>query len=249
MIESSSDPAGYARLCPASLSPSAHGMDVTEEDHRPPVRLAVVILTKDEEARIAGALESVAGISELVVVIDSESTDQTREVAASLGAIVRTRAFDNFSAQRNFALDYVVEHFSPRWILALDADERVTPALAAEIDDVTRKEPPEADAYLLPMRVTYSGRRLRYGGFGSMAYLRLFRPQSGRYEARGINEHFVLHGGVRIGRAKGVIEHEDIQSWSRHIAKHNNYSTLEAAARATRKQIGAGTISLKMAFL
>jgi glycosyltransferase involved in cell wall biosynthesis len=212
------------------------------------VELAVILLTKNEEAMIGGALQSVQGIADVSVVLDSESTDRTRELAESLGAVVVTRPFDNFSAQRNFGLDYIDTHFNPKWVLSLDADERVSAALAEELRLLKNEEPPVADVYLLPVRMRFSGRDLCHGGFGRTVAARLFRPRAGRYEERGINEHFIAIDGAKIRRAKAPLLHEDVRSWSRYILKHNQYSTLEAEARLAREREGESSVTLRLAF-
>lgn len=198
------------------------------------VRLAAYVLTLNEAGQIADAVASLTQLTDHILVVDSGSTDATVEVAQGAGAEVRARAFDSFSEQRTFALDCVVERFDPAWILTIDADERLSPELIDEIRDkiVAPSAGQDFDAYVMPRLVRFEGRLLRFGGFSGTRLLRLYRPTAGRYEMRSVNEHFALAPGKKLGTLKSPIEHSDVTSWERHIAKHNRYSTLEAQERA-----------------
>lgn len=200
-------------------------------------RLAAYVLTLDEERHIAAAVRSLREVTDLVAVIDSFSTDATEAEASRAGATVWKRRFDSFPQQRNYALDRVVGEWDPEWVLTIDADERVSEALAAEISQKLLELPdePSADAFTIPLKLRFSGRLLRFGGFSRSRLLRLFRPDAGRYEQRSVNEHFALAPGARLGSFEAPIVHEDVVCWERHIAKHNRYSTLEAEERAARR--------------
>lgn len=195
------------------------------------VRLAAYVLTLNEEAQIADAVTSLKQVTDHVVVIDSGSTDCTMEKAGRAGAEVQVRPFDSFGKQRNFAIDYVVERFHPEWILTIDADERLSPGLVIEIR-ATMVVPDSADAYMVPLAIRFEGRVLRHGGLSRSRLLRLYRPTAGCYESRSVNEHFALAPGRTLAVLRSPIEHNDVWSWERHIAKHNRYSTLEARERA-----------------
>lgn len=198
------------------------------------MRLAAYVLTLNEEMHIKHAVMSLKRVTDHVVVVDSGSTDATVDEAGQAGADVQVRPFDSFERQRNFAIDKVVEHFDPEWILTIDADERLSHGLVEEIRAkiVTSSGVGDPDAYLIPLSVRFEGQVLRFSGIARTRLLRLYRPKAGRYESRSVNEHFALNPGTRLGVLRSPIEHGDVTSWERHIAKHNRYSTLEARERA-----------------
>ena len=123
------------------------------------VKVSAVIISFNEEKNISDALRSVAWADEILVV-DSKSTDRTREIAESLGARVLVRQWPGFSAQKQFAADSAAND----WILSLDADERVTDGLQEEIERI-RKTGPKYDGYSIPRLSIYLGREIRLGGW------------------------------------------------------------------------------------
>jgi glycosyltransferase involved in cell wall biosynthesis len=211
-----------------------------------PAVVAGVILTLNEEHHITAAVQSLARVVDHVLVVDSQSTDATVQLAEAAGAAAVVRPFDDFSQQRNFATDEAVRRWDPAWIVSLDADERIPEALAAELTAVLRSGT-SVDVYLLPLRIQFDGRVLRHGGFARSRLPRVYRPTAGRYETRAVNEHFTPAAHARTATMSAPLVHEDVTSWERHIAKHNRYSTLEAEARAHRvAQPGSG-VSLRTA--
>jgi len=213
------------------------------------VRLAAYVLTLNEEMHVPGAIASLRRLTDAILIIDSCSTDYTAARAQEAGAEVQTRQFDSFEKQRNFALDSLVERFAPDWILSIDADERLSNGLIEEIrlKIVESDGSNLADAYMLPLSVRFGGRALRHGGLSRSRLLRLYRPGSGRYESRSVNEHFALDEGRSLGELTFPIEHCDVVSWERHVAKHNHYSTLEAKERAAAAMGGCGSVSASQA--
>lgn len=235
--------------CEGGRALTAPASQRTVPDHARPgqrrVRLTAYVLTLDEERNIADAVESLKQVTDAIAVVDSFSADATGEVAVRAGATVWRRAFDSFPEQRNYAIARLVDEWRPDWVLSIDADERVSPALAGELRRriVEAEDEPEADAFTIPLELWFSGRRLQFGGFSRSRLLRLYRPEAGRYEARSVNEHFVLAPGARLGALQTPIVHQDVTSWERHIAKHNRYSTLEAGERAARERRGIGLVT------
>src|SRR4028119_1939840 len=124
------------------------------------MKISTTIITFNEAANIRAACESVAWADEILV-IDSESTDETREIAAACGARVLVRAWPGFSEQKQFA----VEHASHDWILSLDADEQISQSLRDEILNLKKLAPQDlADGYKIPRRTWYMNRWIRGGG-------------------------------------------------------------------------------------
>lgn len=196
--------------------------------------ISVLILTRNEQHDLPGALASVAW-SDDIHILDSCSTDATPEIARAAGATVHTRAFDDYASQRNAGLQLP---FRYPWVFLLDADERATPELAAEMQQVIRNLGRSAEGCSPNTQV--SGFRLRRRDFLfgtwlrhaqiSPYYIRLVRPDRSRY-SRAINE--VLHvdgeAQVCIRDLEHPVDHFPFNKGIAHwVAKHNVYSTMEA---------------------
>ena len=189
--------------------------------------ISVVILTKNEAADIADAIRSVAAISDDVHIFDSHSADGTQEIARSLGAHVTERTFDNYAAQRNASLSLAFQH---EWILVLDADERVTSELAAEINRVTQNASADIGAFRIRRRDFLWGTWLKHAQITPF-YIRLMRRGHARY-VRDVNELVEVNG--RIVELTAPFDHFPFSKGIAHwIAKHNAYSTGEAKLLAT----------------
>ena len=150
--------------------------------------LSVVIITLNEEANLARTLASVAWADEIVVV-DSGSTDRTREVAESFHAKFYVEPWKGFAAQKNSALAKATGD----WILSLDADEEVEPALAEEIRTVLAANPSVA-GFWIPRKNFFLGRWIKHGGFYPDPKLRLFRRGAGQFEDRAVHEDLRIDG-------------------------------------------------------
>lgn len=190
------------------------------DERRPDV--AVIILTKDEEANIAQALRSVCGWASQVFVFDSFSTDRTLDIAANFDCQVAQHPFENYGRQRNAALAKLP--IQSEWVLFLDADEWLPPSLKTEISSILITGPAE-NGFYLKFRFIWMGRWIRRGYYPTWI-LRLFRRSKGRCEDRTVNEHLVVDG--MCGKLQHEFIHEDRKSLSRWIAKHNAYATREA---------------------
>jgi glycosyltransferase involved in cell wall biosynthesis len=167
------------------------------------MKISATIITFNEESNIKAACESVAWADE-VVVVDSHSTDATREVAAACGARVITNSWPGFGAQKQFA----VEQAKHEWIFSLDADERVSDHLRSSIEvlkDHPRGE--DADGYTVARRTFYQGRWIRGGGWYPDRQLRLFNRTKGRWKQRHIHESVVMDSGARVGELGGDLLH------------------------------------------
>jgi (heptosyl)LPS beta-1,4-glucosyltransferase len=183
-------------------------------------RLSVVILTLNEENNIAACIESVNWADE-VVVFDAESSDRTREIAASAGAVVRQHPFSNYADQRQAALD----RSEATWVFFVDADERATPELAAEVRRVIAGG--EAVGYWVPRRNFMFGRWIRGGGWYPDYQLRLLRPDRARYDPnREVHEIVVLDGPA--GYLENPLTHYNYDTVAQFRAKQNRYINFEA---------------------
>lgn len=191
-----------------------------------PLNLDVMILTKNEELNIAHAVRSVEGLARRVFVVDSESTDRTREIAESLGATVVVQPWLGYARQKNWAIDELP--WESDWVFILDADEAVLPDLAQELRRVCAPgaaEVPE-QGYYINRYFIFLGKRLRHCGYYPSWNLRLFRRGRARYVEREVHEHMEVDGPT--GRLAGHMEHHDRRGLEVYMDKHNHYSTLEA---------------------
>lgn len=192
--------------------------------------ISILVLTKNEEADLPGCLRSV-GWSDDIHVYDSFSTDATVEIAESSGAKVTRRVFDNWAAHQNWGLQNI--RFKHRWVFYIDADERMTPELAAELQKVARSDQ-ECVAFSVQRRDFYMGTWLKHVQT-SPFYMRFFRPEAIRYE-RLVNPVSIANGPV--GKVSGYLDHYPFSKGITHwVARHNSYSTLEASQiRANREE-------------
>lgn len=196
--------------------------------------ISVLILTKNEEQDLPGCLDSVHWCDD-VHVLDSESTDNTVAIAQARGAQVTTRRFDGYARQRNAALQLPFRH---RWVLVLDADERPTPALSAELQRAVASAPPNVSAYRLRRRDFLWGTWLKHAQLTPF-YVRLLRPERVRY-SRDINEVVEVEGD--IGALEAPLDHLAFSKGLSHwVAKHNAYSSKEAELLASGDAVRAAS--------
>ncbi len=184
--------------------------------------LALVILTYNEEANIAQALDSVAGWANEVHILDSLSTDRTLEIARRYSCNIAQHKFENYGKQRNHALEHLP--IKSEWVFFLDADEWLPEALKQEIGALIATGPKE-NGFYIKRRLIWMGRWIRHGYYPSWI-LRLFRRGKARCEDRAVNEHLIVEGAT--GRLRSDFMHEDRKGVTDWIAKHNNYATREA---------------------
>lgn len=198
--------------------------------HRIPV--TVIIPTRNEARHLSRCLEAARLCAEIYV-IDSQSTDETVEIAQKFGAkVVQFHYAGGWPKKRQWALDSLP--FENDWVLLLDADEVLTPDLADEIREAIRD--PNLIGYRVFLRINFLGRQLRFGGSGFWK-LSLFRRGKGHFECRlrdqdhsmsdiEIHEHVVVDG--RVGKLRHALPHHNVESLARYLAKHNEYSNWEA---------------------
>ena len=186
------------------------------------VGLSVVVVTLNEEERLRECLESVAWADELIVV-DAESRDKTATIARELTDHVFVRPWPGFAPQKNFGLDQA----RGDWILSLDADEVVSPALREEIAAIVAGGGAHA-GYAMPRRNVFWGRWVRHGGLYPDRQLRLFRRGRGRFVERSVHESVRVDGSV--GRLAGHLEHRSYRDVADFLERADRYSTLAAEA-------------------
>lgn len=204
-----------------------------------PCPISVLIPAKNERANLRACLESCRFAAE-VVVVDSGSTDGTREIAAELGATLVDFAWNGaFPKKKNWALAHVP--WKHEWVFILDADERITPELAAELAALVAGRP-ECDGYYVNRRFWFLDGWLMHCGYYPSWNLRFFRHRLGRYEQfagvadtgsgdNEVHEHVDLQG--RAGRLRHELEHYAFPSIEVWVEKHNRYSNWEARLLAS----------------
>jgi glycosyltransferase involved in cell wall biosynthesis len=196
---------------------------VAPEHARTPISGCVIC--HQEADRIADCVRSLSFCDE-VVVVDSGSTDATRAIAAELGARVVVRApFPGFAAQRQFAVDQAAHD----WVLCIDADERVTPALAERIEAMARAGTLKG-GYRLRRRSHYLGRVMRHGLFWPDSKLRLFDRRLGRVVANPPHDHVVMLPGTPVEQLEQCLEHLNYRTFRDHLRTIDSYSTQAALA-------------------
>jgi glycosyltransferase involved in cell wall biosynthesis len=183
--------------------------------------LSVVIITYNEERNIGRCLESVKGIADEIIVVDSFSTDRTGEICKGYGAAVYKRPWDDFASARNFGAAKARNDL----ILALDADEELSPELRQSIAGLP--SPPAARAYRFVRLSNYCGKWIRHGGWYPDIKVRLYDPRTTRWQGL---VHAELAG---IGRNDAVLlagecRHYSYRSVAEHLAKTRRYAALYA---------------------
>jgi glycosyltransferase involved in cell wall biosynthesis len=185
--------------------------------------VSACIITYNEADRIEACLRSVSFCDELLVV-DSHSSDDTRARAAALGARVIERDWPGYRSQKQFA----VEAARHDWVLCLDADERVSAPLRAELEALRAGGFAGAAGWSIPRITDYFGRFLRHGNAYPDRLVRLFDRRRGGWSGYEIHENTRVSG--RIARLHGHLEHYSYRSLGDHLARMQRYADLMAQA-------------------
>jgi glycosyltransferase involved in cell wall biosynthesis len=180
-------------------------------------RLSATIITKNEAANIRECLESISFADEIIV-LDSGSDDGTTVIAREMtDKVFVSENWPGFGAQKNRALEYATGD----WVLSIDADERVSTGLRAQIEAAIAD--PAHDGYRIPRLSSYCGRFMRHGGWWPDPVLRLFRRGKGRFDDRRIHESVIVDG--RVGDLDEPLIHHSFESLDDVVATMNRYST------------------------
>lgn len=190
-------------------------------------QLSVIIIVRNEEADIVAALESVKDLAGEIVVIDSGSTDRTLEICKRYTSKIFFSEFKGFGPQKQVALNMA----SGAWALNIDADERVSPELAAEIKVVLDKET-EYAGFEIPFRHFFCGQRLRFGSGAYEKHIRLFRKDSAHYAGDIVHEGITVKGPV--GRLNNHIDHYSYRDVDDYLEKRERYTALIAQKKFSK---------------
>ena len=186
----------------------------------PPVSACVI--ARDDALQIERCLVSLAWTDETVVVIDERSRDGTEALARRAGARALRHPYQGNVEQKNFALDQAKHD----WVIALDADEALSPALAARLQERLGGDPPELDGLELNRVTRHLGRWIRHGDFHPDWQLRVFRRSRGRWA--GSNPHGRVRLSGRCERIAGDLEHASYADLADQVARVQEYSRIEA---------------------
>ena len=183
--------------------------------------LSAILITRNEEANLEDCLASLDGLATQIVVVDTQSTDRTLVIAQRYGALISSPTdWPGFGPQKNRALDLASED----WVLSLDADERLTPELRAEIMGVLDK--PQTDCYAIPRLSWYCGRFMRHSGWTPDYVDRLFKRGSARFSSDLVHERLIPKGPVL--KLKNRMLHYSFMNHAQVQEKMERYSTASA---------------------
>ncbi len=185
-----------------------------------PLPLSIFIIALNEAERIGRTLDSVAGLADEIIVVDSHSTDATRDIAAAKGARIIERDWPGYGAQKGFAQDQCRN----LWAMNLDADEVVTPALAHEIRALFAHGAPPLDGYVVKQRDILPGETRAPAFAHALAFLRLYRRDRGRYATSPVHDVVEMSPGAKIGTLAAPLDHYGVQSFAAHRAKLLRYA-------------------------
>jgi glycosyltransferase involved in cell wall biosynthesis len=197
-----------------------------------PLPVSVIVPVRNEAHNLARCLESLSGVGEIYVV-DSQSSDETVEIARSFGAqVVQFHYAGGWPKKRQWAMDTLP--LAHEWVFLADADEALTPELSEEMRQAIQD--PRFDGYYVGLQMFFLGRVLRHGG-ARFYKLSLFRRGKGRFECRlkdqdvsmadmEVHEHVIVEG--KSARLKNPLLHHNVESIARYIQKHDEYSNWDA---------------------
>ena len=188
--------------------------------------LSAVLITKNEGHNLADCLETLKFCTEIIVV-DSGSTDDTVEVARRFTSKVFQKSWTNFAEQRNYAASLATQP----WIFSIDADERVSSALAAELQSLVAN-PQGHTAFAVPRKTFHFGRWIAHGGWYPNYVTRLFQRDAGRWDGGELHEFWTTAG--RQGQLTNALDHYSFRDLADQVARNNRYSSLGAVV--LRKQ-------------
>jgi glycosyltransferase involved in cell wall biosynthesis len=185
--------------------------------------ISAIIITLNEERNIARCLQSLHSVADEIIVVDSGSTDNTQAICHEHGAKFIQQAWLGYGAQKQFA----TQQAANKWILNIDADEALSPALAAEISHIFKHGAPEHQAYQIPFTLCFMGREFNKT---REKHLRLFNREYGAFSNAIIHEGVKMQSGAAIGRLRGRMMHYSFASVEHVLGKINAYSTMRATA-------------------
>ena len=186
--------------------------------------VTAVIITKNEERNLEDCLKSIITFAKRILVIDSGSIDRTQEIAEKYGAEFYFHEFETHARQRNWAIENL--NITTKWILRIDADERLTPNLCEELESVMQEHAEDnVDGIAAEAWLFFMGRKLKHGGSRKKKVI-LFKTGKGAIEDRKMDEHTILYNGVST-EVKEKFLHYDFKNLNEYVKKLNWYAIRE----------------------
>ncbi|MCF2504998.1 glycosyltransferase family 2 protein [Dyadobacter sp. CY107] len=188
------------------------------------IDLSVIILTHNESKHIARCIESLLLVTDKIFIVDSFSTDDTVAIAQNLGATVIQNPWVSYSFQFNFGIQN--NPFDTQWLMRMDADEYITPELAAELKNTLHLTPSDVSGLYVKRRVLFMDKWIRRGGYYPIWLLRVWRKGIGHCEELWMDEHIKLSSGATARLQHDIVDHNlnNLTWWTQ---KHNNYAIRE----------------------
>jgi len=184
--------------------------------------LSVILITRNEEANLEACLASLEGIAQQIVVVDTNSADRTLEIAQKHGALISQPSdWPGFGPQKNRALALA----TGEWVLSLDADERLTPALKSEILTAIHHSA-HVECFAIPRLSWYCGRFIRHSGWSPDYVDRLFKRGTAQFSDDLVHERLIPHG--QVAKLKNPMLHYSFMNYSQVLQKLDRYSTASA---------------------
>lgn len=190
----------------------------------PMLPISIFIIAKNEADRLGETIRAVRDLTDDLVVVDSGSMDGTQDIARDLGARVVFNEWPGYGPQKRFA-EELCRH---EWLLNLDADEVVPPALREEIRTLFAQGEPPYPAYRIKIAEIFPGEAAPHPLAYALAPVRLYRKDAGRYSPSPVHDRVSLEPGTRIGRLRGTVHHWSVRSLGDQISKLNRYSDQQA---------------------
>lgn len=182
------------------------------------MKLSVAMITFNEEKILEKTLESVKEFADEIVIVDSGSTDRTKDIVEKYNALFFTENWKGYGPQRNSAIDKC----SNEWILNIDADEEISPALREKIIDIKNGKL-DGDVFEINFTSVCFGKKLKHGGWSNSYHIRLFKKSAGRFNDNMVHEEFITDS--KIIRLKEDIYHHSYITLQDYFTKFNRYTT------------------------
>jgi len=187
--------------------------------------ITVIVLVYNESKNIFDCLKSVSDLTDNIIVVDSNSTDNTLEIASKFGVKVYNHPFENYAKQRNWALNNVqIDH---DWVMNVDADHRIMPEMVEELKAHFKNGiPNDINGFLASRRTMFLNKWIRHGGHYPVYHGIIFRKGKGICEEKEYDQHFLITGNTLVLKSNVIDIITD--SLTTFIARHNKWATLEA---------------------
>lgn len=210
------------------------------------MKISVAIITKNEEEMLGQTLSAIQDLADEIVIVDSLSTDKTKEIALKFGARFFEKEWQGFSAQKN----YLIDQCKGEWILLIDADEVLSLDLIEETKKAINSNTYEIYEFLFHSYCY--GKLVKHGGWSGFYKIRLFRRGVTRFGSERVHEKFVYDETIQLGRLKSPLQHYTYLSMDETIDKMNSYSTassLDAFSKGKKSSIAKIIFSPLLMFL